>query len=102
MFYEKIKVTELIQTCSVSPSQWDGKAKDSNGNHYELYFRYRSHRFTIKITETDNVEFNKAVEINFTQPFLMYTYYPDMEEDSEMSEEKMKELSSHILDYSEL
>jgi hypothetical protein len=43
---EKYKITELRQTCLMSPSQWEGKLETGQ----VIYIRYRWGRLTINIS----------------------------------------------------
>ena len=102
MFYERLRVTECINCGVCYPSQWDAKAVDGNGFVYELYLRYRSHRFSVEIIKTENKEVVDYIEKGIIAKYLIYTYIPMLPEESTMTDKELHDFSEHILDWSDV
>jgi hypothetical protein len=97
MFYDKIKITEIVNTGSAYPSQWDLKGVDKDGYVYNIYARYRSHRFYVMINDSNNPDWNDIMKVQDCYRFLIHTFLPDMKEESYMTERELKKYSKHIL-----
>ena len=79
-----IKVKSLQKTCSAWPTQWDAETEEG----YYLYIRFRQ-TFSVEIAKSkEEWEENKCITL---------AYFPMLDDDPFMSDERMKELTAPII-----
>lgn len=97
MFENKLIVKSIENEGRAYPSQWSIKAIDNDNNTYDLNARYRSHRFYIVISDSNNSEWKMAMENQDDYRWLIHTFLPEMKEESIMTDKELKHYSKHIL-----
>jgi hypothetical protein len=91
----KLKIKNILQTCSSCPSQWEAKLDDGR----MAYFRYRHGYLAVSVSKEITNDIYDAIGDTAD-----YVYEKEIggEYDGDMETEEMMKLTSHIFEYPEV